>query len=301
MSFKDISYQPKVVFALTEMFRQGRLPHAFLFAGPAGAGQREMSLEFAKTLFCQKKDGAEPCGTCVDCHQVAKNSHPDLVILSPQEDSLVIKIEEIRAMINQSGFKPFQASAKVFILDPAEAMNETAQNALLKTLEEPEPGTYFILICHALEKLLPTVKSRAQILNFVPAKQYEPLDADAEKAKGLAMDWVLEQLQGQRGHLSWDDFAVQDRAVVSVIFDFMIEWFREVLLISAGAASLLEVIPDRERKEALSRAFSGEELAEIIELLAEFRGKILGFMNIKLIWSVLKDRLTQYRTESITS
>jgi hypothetical protein len=81
----------------------------------------------------------------------------------------------------------------------------------------------------------------------------------------------------------------------------MIEWFREVLLISAGAASLLEVIPDRERKEALSRAFSGEELAEIIELLAEFRGKILGFMNIKLIWSVLKDRLTQYRTESITS
>src|SRR5690242_7946223 len=108
MSFKDIKNQPQVVSILEKALLKNRLPHALLFAGPSGAGQREIAVETAKILFCENKKSLEPCGICVHCRQLEKNSHPDFFVLEPEEDTRVIKIEAVRELIARANLKPFQ-------------------------------------------------------------------------------------------------------------------------------------------------------------------------------------------------
>ena len=86
MSLKDIKGQSQVVALLEKAIEKNRLPHALLFAGPPGAGQKQMAVEVAKILFCEKKKGLEVCGICANCHQLSGGAHPDLYILEPEKD-----------------------------------------------------------------------------------------------------------------------------------------------------------------------------------------------------------------------
>ena len=152
--------------------RRGRWPHAALIAGPAGIGKRVLADWLARTLLCEKPvaDGA-PCGECPSCRYAAAGQHPDLRIVEPVDDDEEnprpvewIVVDRIRALVRWSGITSHRGGAKVALIDPAERMNPAAANALLKTLEEPQRDTYFLLVSHQPGRLPATIVSRCQRL-----------------------------------------------------------------------------------------------------------------------------------------
>lgn len=162
------------------------IPHALLFSGPEKVGKKKIAMEFVKNVFCDKL-----CGECYPCRTIDSGNFPDLTILSPVEGN--IEIEQVRDLQNRLSLKSYNNSLKVGIVNDAHMMRKDAQNALLKTLEEPKGDTLLILITAYPEMLLPTIRSRLQQVKFsiVSRKDIEEylisLGADNEKAKEIAM------------------------------------------------------------------------------------------------------------------
>jgi DNA polymerase-3 subunit delta' len=145
-----------------------------LFAGPAGIGKRLTALAVAQSLNCTqgstfKVHGswADACGTCAACSRIARGVHPDVLFLSPNENGN-IKMEPVREVIDRAQYRPFEGRRRVVIIDGADGLVPHAQNALLKTLEEPTPSSVFILVTSLPDLLLPTVLSRCPQLRFRP-------------------------------------------------------------------------------------------------------------------------------------
>jgi len=157
-------------------------PHALLIAGPRGMGKRTLALNFARGLLCESpRDDGLGCGACPGCGLVAAGQHPDFVLLElfeteDEETKAVaeIRIERIRGLTYWANLTSHRGRAKVAVIAPAEAMNAPAANALLKTLEEPPPGTYLILVAHQPGRVPATLRSRCRRF---PAPIPEPADA----------------------------------------------------------------------------------------------------------------------------
>src|SRR3989338_652737 len=234
MSFNEIEGQAEVVDFLRKALEKNHLPHGLLFQGPANTGQRKVSEELAKMVFCENKKEGDSCGVCIHCRQVGKNTHPDFIVLAPGEDSAVIKVEEIRELIGKANLKPFQASGKVFVIEQADAMNYVSQNTLIKTLEEPLGRTHFILISSSPEKLLATIRSRVQILNFLPLKKMGEIKSEVKTLGNAAIEFVL-----NGGRSKAPDLTKLDRETIGKIFDQAINYFRELLVFRSGAGEIL--------------------------------------------------------------
>jgi DNA polymerase-3 subunit delta' len=151
-----------------------RLPHALLLEGPRGIGKRDFALALAAARLCETphSDG-QACGQCPACHWFAQGSHPDFRLLEPftadgddaEEEGATrkkreIPIAQVRALADFVNLSSHRTGGRVVVLQPAETLNAAASNALLKTLEEPNPNTYFLLVTHQANFLLPTIKSR---------------------------------------------------------------------------------------------------------------------------------------------
>lgn len=145
--------------------QQDRMPHAILLTGVKGLGQVEFAIQLAKQLLCEQPLD-EPCGQCRQCHLMTGGHHPDYLEVAPEDVGKPIKVDQIRQLISWSSQTPQLAQQQVVVLHPAEAMNEKAANALLKTLEEPMGQVTFILICHQLASTPITIVSRCQQLAF---------------------------------------------------------------------------------------------------------------------------------------
>lgn len=144
-------------------------PHALLFCGAEGLGKRALAQQFAKTLLCLHEDGMDSCESCRLLNFADGNiSHPDFLLLAPEEDSRNIKIEQVKEIIRQSAFAPVLSKYKVCIVDGADKMTADAANSFLKLLEEPPQGWVIILIATAENALLPTILSRVVRLRFNP-------------------------------------------------------------------------------------------------------------------------------------
>jgi len=172
------------------------LPHALLIRGPAGIGKLAFAQAIAKALVCeQRKREVTACGQCSACDWVEQRSHPDVRVVEPDklaepvEDDAgekkkgghQIGVEQVRALAEFVNLSSHRGRAKVIVVHPAEALNPNAANALLKSLEEPPPATYFLLVSHRWHQLLPTIKSRCrQVLLPLP---------DRESARA----WLAEQ------------------------------------------------------------------------------------------------------------
>ncbi len=152
---------------LEHAMSQKRLAHAFLLAGSPGLGKRQFAAQLAQALLCSTPDGLlKACGRCHACLTVQAGTHPDLVRLGLSEDSKVIKVEDLREFTRRLFLTSEQAQGKVSIVDPADAMNMSASNALLKTLEEPPSGAHILLIADRPMLLPATIRSRCQLLRF---------------------------------------------------------------------------------------------------------------------------------------
>jgi DNA polymerase III subunit delta' len=161
MPFQDIVGHRKIVALLARSIDRGTLPPSLIFAGPSGIGKRLTAVAVAQALNCPSGG----CGTCASCVRIAKGAHPDVVIVEPGESGS-IKIEQVRDVIERAAYRPFEGRTRVVIIDDADALGEEAQNALLKTLEEPPSASIFILVTSAPDLLRPTVLSRCPRLIF---------------------------------------------------------------------------------------------------------------------------------------
>ena len=161
-----------IIEQLQRTVASDRIAGAYLFVGPTGVGKEMVARYFAQLIFCQQE--AQPptvCGTCLACRKVDSGNHPDLQFIRP-EGSL-LRIGQIRELQKQIIYEPLEASRKVYILTDVERMNAEAENCLLKTLEEPPASSVLILLTSNIQVLLPTTRSRCQILQFHPMPTQE--------------------------------------------------------------------------------------------------------------------------------
>lgn len=142
---------------------QPQFAHAYLFCGAAGAGKRHFAAAFAGWLMCDQPGPQGPCQQCRSCLLRQAGSHPDLLLIEPEEEGKAIRVDAIRQLVGFISQTAQQGGRKVVVLHPAEAMNQNAANALLKSLEEPTAETYLLLISDQPSRLLPTIRSRCRV------------------------------------------------------------------------------------------------------------------------------------------
>lgn len=170
----------QIVEQLQHTVASDRIAGAYLFVGPVGVGKETVARYFGQLIFCQQ-DAQPPtvCGTCLACRKVDSGNHPDLQFIRP-EGSL-LKIGQIRELQKQIIYEPLEASRKVYILTDVERMTEEAENCLLKTLEEPPASSVLVLLTSNIRVLLPTTRSRCQILQFHPMPTQELAETLVER------------------------------------------------------------------------------------------------------------------------
>lgn len=185
MPFRDVIGHRRIVALLARSVARDSLPPSLIFAGPAGVGKRLTATALAQALNCLNRStlhqapGAEhqapgtrrqapevdSCGVCAACTRIARGVYPEVLVLEPG-DTGSIKIEQVREVVDRAAYRPFEGRRRVVIIDEADALVPAAQNALLKTLEEPPSLSVFILVTARPDVLLPTVRSRCPRLNF---------------------------------------------------------------------------------------------------------------------------------------
>lgn len=158
-NWRPYPWQQETWQRLVQPLQQGRLAHALLLSGGEGNGKLFLAQGFAKKALCREQQDYA-CGQCKSCLLIQAASHPDYLLIEP--DGKNIKVDQIRAMIDQLNQTAQLGGRKVIIIAPAEAMNTSAANALLKCLEEPSANSLLLLISHSPNRLLPTIRSRCQ-------------------------------------------------------------------------------------------------------------------------------------------
>src|SRR5258708_805954 len=188
MPWTGIEGQDRAVRLLRRALSRGQPHHAYLFAGPEGVGKELLARLFAQAANCESDPvDARPCGSCAACAGIARGNFPDVQWILPQSElvargklakadlegapSREIRVDEVRELARRLSLAPLRGRRKLAILTPAEALNERAQNTLLKTLEEPPPQTTFILVSAQPDQLLATVRSRCARVQLVPLPQ----------------------------------------------------------------------------------------------------------------------------------
>lgn len=198
---------------------RGTLPPTLLFAGPMGVGKWRVAVATAQALNClePQRSPGEPlamdaCGTCRACERIARGIHVDVIVVEPDEKAS-IKIDVVRDVLSRTSYRPFEGKRRVVLVRDADTLEPQAQNALLKSLEEPPPATVFIMTTAVPGALLPTVRSRSMMLRFgrltadevsaVLVRDHEHTEAEARAVAALADGSV-----GQALSLASSDVAV---------------------------------------------------------------------------------------------
>ncbi len=165
MGFADIVGHHKQIETLRQSLKQGRLHHAYLFVGPEGVGKKTLAVALAQALHCERVK-EDFCGQCGNCIAIQKSNHPDVRFVEPLAGKKEISIQQVRDIEKELAFHSFSGGKKIAVIDSATLMNWSAQNALLKTLEEPPHNSLLILIAAQCGGLLPTVRSRCLRVSF---------------------------------------------------------------------------------------------------------------------------------------
>ena len=187
MSVWDALSGSRTALGLARQVSSDEVAHAWLLLGPRGAGKGVAALAMASAVNCPQEPSVG-CGACSTCERIARQRHPDVHHVVPEGP--LIAVDQIReAVIPEAARSPFEGRRKVFIIEEAERMNDAAQNALLKTLEEPQPDTMFVLVSDREDELLETIRSRCRVVRLEPIASdrvveiLENQDVPAEEAR----------------------------------------------------------------------------------------------------------------------
>lgn len=189
--YSEALCQERIINYLKKIKAAGSISHAYIIQDEFSENAKTIAYAFAMSLHCQK-GGVEACYDCHACKQILKNNHPDLIYVEAQNQKS-ISVGDIREKVNDTvEIKPYNSLYKVYIIDKADSMTVQAQNALLKTMEEPPEYAVIILIAQSLDRFLPTIKSRciklhiSLISNQVILEKLRSLGIDSELSKSLA-------------------------------------------------------------------------------------------------------------------
>lgn len=293
MSFQNVKHQKRAADVLKRLLEAGRLPHAMLFVGPKDAGELPMAREIAKSLFCASPKNADSCDECANCRRVEQNTHPDFVLIAPEEGAASIKVEAVREVIARANLKPFEAPCKFFVIDQAELMNEVAQNAFLKTLEEPQGRTYFVLITQAPDKLLNTIRSRCQTHYFVAASNSAEADEEVRAAAKEVTDFLVYDLPAKKSAFAAPDLSKLDRESLKKVLDELILYFRDILLVQNECGELLSDARYLPEKQRLAKSFAPDALVERIEFISRMKEKLQEMANAKIVTALFWEEMEQ--------
>lgn len=174
-TFRDVVGHESIIGHFKSSIERGKVAHAYLIHGEKGTGKKMLAGLFAKTLQCETR-GTDPCGSCRSCIQCDTGNQPDIIWVTHDKPT-VISVDDIREQVNGSILvKPYSSPYKIYIIPNAELMNPQAQNALLKTIEEPPEYAVILLLTNNLDKMLPTILSRCITLNLKPIGELDMME-----------------------------------------------------------------------------------------------------------------------------
>ncbi|HNW39123.1 MAG TPA: DNA polymerase III subunit delta' [Candidatus Omnitrophota bacterium] len=308
MRFNEVLGHDRALSIVKAHLANNRFSGAYIFSGPEGIGKKMVAKIIAQYLNCTGQ-GDWPCENCGSCLKIQKEQHPDLHII--QNEQSQIKIEDIRQILRQANFRPYEGRAKVFIIDNAHKLNIEAANSLLKVLEEPPKDVLIILITHKPQNIIKTVLSRCKVIKFPPlvrseleeilVKQYA-LDRTsahflayyAEGRLGLALKLKDTPLLQEKNKL-FDAFILSakplDRSIMSqnkeqlqVSLNILASWFRDIYLLKCGASEKETIHLDRHSDLLkLIPKFSFKQLDDIMLALSESSLYLEKNINSKLL------------------
>ena len=318
MSLAEIIGQEKAIGMLTGILERQRLANSYIFSGEPGIGKRLTALNFAKAINCQKSEATSGTGTpdsglstrtdacdmCESCLKIKAGSHPDLLLISPEDRQ--IKIDEIRLIDEALSFKPFEGRKKIVIIDDADTMNIAAANAFLKTLEEPPEDSVIILISSRSDRLPATIRSRCSRVNFVTLS----LETCKKVLRGKVPDEELEvlaRLSMGKPRLALSSDLKEDITWFSGLLKGMLNaekdswasreemdrWFEQALIMMRDAAVFLITgdaarLVNADLRDYASKMGKSTDLQGIIEMYKELslvKGLLMFNLNKSITWN----------------
>lgn len=311
--FDDIIGQDRVKEFLKGSIEKAKVSHSYIFSGPQGTQKEEMAKSLAEILFCEGK--IKPCEKCVPCNKLKENNHPDFIEIFP--DGAHVKIKQIRRLRKDITIKPYESSHKVYLIYGADTMRSEAQNALLKTLEEPPSYGIIILLAENIQNLLPTIISRSQNLKFNPV-DVKSIEKHLVEKEGIEENRAKEIAIASNGRikialdlLKQEDLFQEKQELIKYLlqiikgdvhsvfmaakwlikrkdsldqwYEFLIIWFRDIILFRELGENPL--IFHREYKDEIKNFLyylSDIQLHAIIEEIYKSQDNLRANVNVQL-------------------
>lgn len=319
--FADIIGHEQIISHLKNAIAADKISHAYILNGPDKAGKKMLAEAFAMTLQCEAH-GDEPCMECHSCKQAVGHNQPDIIYVTHEKPN-TLSVEDIRTqLVNDIEVKPYSSKYKVYIIDEAEKMNPQAQNAMLKTIEEPPAYAVILLLTTNADSFLPTILSRCVTLNIkvvpdakikkylmeechVPDYQADVCVAFAQgnvgKAMALAASDEFKELKAsavqllKRIHdIELYEFKEAIKQIsdykleINDYFDIMMIWFRDILLYKATTDANGLIFKDEVydiKQQASKSSYSGIET--ILEGLEKAKVRLKANVNFDLVIELL--------------
>lgn len=324
--FRQVIGHQEVIEHFQKGIEENKVSHAYILAGEKGSGKRLLARIFASTLQCEKQ-GINPCGKCQSCMQVEGGNQPDIIYVTHEKAS--IGVDDIRNQVNADvAIKPYSSPYKIYIIPDGEKMTEQAQNALLKTIEEPPAYAVFLLLTENVSAFLPTILSRCVTLQLKPVapklikkylmEQYQIPDYLAELSAGFSQGNVGKAIR----YASSEEFIQMKKDTIQVMthladmkqyevmqfiktmsenkqqvedyLDIMLLWYRDVLMFKVTQDPNGLLFADEIRtiqKQAESKQYEGIE--EIINAIERAKVRLKANVNfdtaMELMIAVMKE------------
>ena len=320
-SFKDVVGHKDILKYISSAVENNRVSHAYILNGERGSGKKMLANLFAMTLLCETGDN-EPCGKCHSCKQAESGNHPDIIRVTHEKPNS-ISVDDIRTQVNNTvDIKPYQGPYKVYIIPQADMMTPQAQNAILKTIEEPPSYAVFLLLTENADTLLPTINSRCVMLKLrnikdtlikkylmenleIPDYKADMCTAFAQGNMGRAImlansdhfNEIREEAVQLLKHINEMELneivaAVKNISVykleITDYLDIIMIWYRDVLLYKATKEIDKVVFKDQLqsiKEQARKSSYEGIEL--ILESLEKAKARLKANVNFDLVMELL--------------
>lgn len=320
-SFKDVIGHKDIIRYIQNATREGKVTHAYIINGARGSGKKMLAKLFAMTLLCEK-GGEDPCSECHSCIQAESGNHPDIITVT-HEKANSIGVDDIRQQVNNTiDIKPYSRPYKVYVIPQADLMTVEAQNALLKTIEEPPEYAVIMLLTENADMLLSTINSRCVMLKLrniketlirkylmerlqVPDYKADICAAFAQGNMGraimLAESEHFNEIREEALHLLQhvDDMEIEEIAEavnrvaaykleITDYLDIIMIWYRDVLLYKATRDTERVVLKDQinyMKKQATRSSYEGIGL--ILESLEKAKARLRANVNFELVMELL--------------
>ena len=320
-SFKDVVGHKDIIKYINNAVTEDRVSHAYILNGERGSGKKMLANLFAMTLLCEKQ-GPDPCNECHSCIQAESGNHPDIIRVTHEKPN-TISVDDIREQVNNTiDIKPYQGPYKIYIIPEADRMTAQAQNALLKTIEEPPKYAVILLLTENAQLLLPTINSRCVMLKLrnikdtlikkylmekleIPDYKADVCTAFAQGNMGRAImlansehfneireeavqllkyihEMELSEIVNAVNHITVYKLEISD------YLDIIMIWYRDVLMYKATKELDKVVFKDQIqyiKEQAKRSSYEGIEL--ILDSLEKAKARLKANVNFELVMELL--------------